>query len=1005
MMKVLVLIPYLHDTVPGQRFRIEQWARFLEPKGIQFHFVPFESERLKQVFHAQRHHLVKAKELLRCMARRVKELSSILKQRRWDVLYLYRELLPIGPPLLEHLLTRAKAPIVYDFDDAIFLPDVSEANRHFQWLKWPQKTGTICRLSSHVIVGNQYLREYVSRHTPEVSVIPTTIDTDRYRPKDSVEIRGRPVIGWSGSLTTLKHLKGLESTLKLLRESIPFHLKVIGSEQFPFKGLEGESRAWSAQSEREDLKSFDIGIMPLPHDAWSLGKCGLKALQYMAVGVPTVASPVGVNCEIIQDGTNGFIAGDAREWVEKVSRLVESDPLRKRFSVEGRRTVEERYSARAQAPRLLKILEQVRQSSGATFRTAVPPLEVPPPAVAANGDGERRSQARERQDILCLSSIDWDFVWQGHQEIMTTLARQGHRVLFVENTGVRNPRFQDLARIRRRLARWRRSLRGFWQREENLYIFSPLVLPFPYSRWARRINQWLLVSALKEWMQAIDFFKPILWTFLPTPLTLEVIRTVPHKLLVYYCIDSFIDSTPAARRIASSEESLLKEADLVFVTSEQLFQYASRWSQKVHLFPFGVSFQAFEQAQSLPEGPPVELRSVKRPIIGYVGGIHQWLDQELLCRAAQAHREFSFVLIGPIQTDVRELRREPNILLLGQKPHEELPRYIQQFDLGIIPYRLTEYTENVYPTKLNEYHAMGKPVVSTPLPEVLAFNRSYENLVRIGQTAEDFHFQIEQAIEQDTGILRQRRTAASRDNSWNHRIEKMQGLIQQAVEEKAVQPLRDWRERLGSSLRGSRLALRWALGLFLLALAVFKTPLVWVLAEPLVVKGEPRHCDAVVVFAGGVGESGQGGQGYQGRVKQAVELYAQGYAPNILYVSGYTETFQEADVMQALTESLGIPKSALLREKEVGSTLDYCLQVREWAKRREWRSILLVTSPYHVRRAILTFSKNAPELQVIPVPLESSPYYAHELGISPHQILGILHEVIGILVYWARGWI
>lgn len=356
-MNVLVLTPYLYDTAPGQRFRIEQWARFLEPRGVHCQFVPFETPELKHVLYERSQFGRKLRALATSISRRVGEALRIAET--WDVIYLYRELLPIGPPLLEHLLARRGIPIVYDFDDAIFLPAVSEANRYFRWLKMPQKTGTICRLSTCVVVGNPRLAAYSLQYASCVSVIPTTIDTDQYVPKEHVGVRGVPVIGWSGSRTTLAHLRTIVPALRTLRSAHRFRLHVIGSSGFAVEGLEVSSKDWSAQSEIADLKSFDVGLMPLPDDAWARGKCGLKALQYMALGVPVVASPVGVNTDIIEDGRNGFLASSHAEWVEKLLLLMSDEDLRERFARAGRKTVEERYSTKVQAPRLLKILEQV----------------------------------------------------------------------------------------------------------------------------------------------------------------------------------------------------------------------------------------------------------------------------------------------------------------------------------------------------------------------------------------------------------------------------------------------------------------------------------------------------------------------------------------------------------------------------------------------------------------------------------------------------------------------
>jgi glycosyltransferase involved in cell wall biosynthesis len=361
--KILVLLPYLRDTSPGQRFRLEQWAGVMERHGASVHFECLESPALKKVLHHPGHVFEKIRAMSQCTLHRALWLARI-KRSQWDVIVLHRELLPIGPPLLEWLLARKGIPIVYDFDDAIYLPNVSEANRRLAWLKWPQKTATICRLSTHVNVGNEYLREYALQFNPRVSVVPTTIDTGKYTVKDRVALQSPPVIGWSGSHSTIKHLQWFIPTLQELARVVPFRLRVVGADQFSVPGVDVESIPWTPATEVASMKGFDIGLMPLPDDDWSRGKCGLKALQYMALGVPVVASAVGVNSTIIADGRNGFIAATPAEWIEKIRRLLSDAALRRQFAAEGRRTVEERYSAAVQAPRLLEILEQARSGAG-----------------------------------------------------------------------------------------------------------------------------------------------------------------------------------------------------------------------------------------------------------------------------------------------------------------------------------------------------------------------------------------------------------------------------------------------------------------------------------------------------------------------------------------------------------------------------------------------------------------------------------------------------------------
>jgi uncharacterized SAM-binding protein YcdF (DUF218 family) len=167
----------------------------------------------------------------------------------------------------------------------------------------------------------------------------------------------------------------------------------------------------------------------------------------------------------------------------------------------------------------------------------------------------------------------------------------------------------------------------------------------------------------------------------------------------------------------------------------------------------------------------------------------------------------------------------------------------------------------------------------------------------------------------------------------------------------------------------------------------------------------PRQADVIVVFAGGVGESGKAGGGYQERVKRAVELYRQGKASRMIFSSGYVFAFREAEVMSELAVAQGVPASAIILETKAANTYKNVAFVKEILRREQWRSILLVSSPYHMRRALLTWRKVAPEITVVPSPVPKSQFYAHDLGASLEQIRGILHEYLAIVAYWWHGWI
>src|SRR5262249_8666142 len=263
-----------------------------------------------------------------------------------------------------------------------------------------------------------------------------------------------------------------------------------------------------------------------------------------------------------------------------------------------------------------------------------------------------------------------------------------------------------------------RSTKGFREERPNLFVYSPLLLPLPYSRVARVLNRLVLFAALRRWMRATGFYRPIVWTFLPTPLALDLIDELDPLLTIYYGIDDLPSSSPGAKRIVPSEERLFRKADLVFVTSDRLRARAARFSERVHLFPFGVNLERFEAVRASTDPLPADVESLRRPIVGYVGGIHQWVDQELVASVAEKMPEASLACGGPPQTDLSRLEKYPNVRFYGQRPHPDVPRYVKAFDVGIVPYRYTEYTANVYPTKLNEYLAMGIPVVATDLPEI-----------------------------------------------------------------------------------------------------------------------------------------------------------------------------------------------------------------------------------------------------------------------------------------------
>ncbi|HET8646999.1 MAG TPA: glycosyltransferase family 4 protein, partial [Vicinamibacteria bacterium] len=351
--------PYPTGRVPGQRYRIEQWAPHLAAEGLEVTFAPFFTPAGFEVLYRPGHRLAKASATLGGYARRLRRAWS---QDDCDVAYVYREAAPLAPAWLDRRLSGGR-PVVFDFDDAIYLATASPTNAWAAALRSPRKTDRLCREARHVTVGNEHLAQYARSRARAVTVIPPTIDTDLYVVRESAA-KARPVVGWTGSLTTLPHLAALAPALARLARETGCEVEVIGGE-LELPGVPVRCRPWRAANEVDDLRSFDVGLMPLPDDEWARGKCGMKALQYMALGIPPVVSPVGVNATLVRDGVNGFHARTEDEWVDRVGLLLRDADLRARLGGEARRTVEEGFSARVQAPRLARVL---RDAAGAAAR-------------------------------------------------------------------------------------------------------------------------------------------------------------------------------------------------------------------------------------------------------------------------------------------------------------------------------------------------------------------------------------------------------------------------------------------------------------------------------------------------------------------------------------------------------------------------------------------------------------------------------------------------------------
>ncbi len=394
----------------------------------------------------------------------------------------------------------------------------------------------------------------------------------------------------------------------------------------------------------------------------------------------------------------------------------------------------------------------------------------------ASGE-KRRAAVLENQEIICISSVDWDPIWTRKQQVMSRLP-ESNRILYVEPPISLLSPFKDPA-CWKKWRTWREGLRRW---SENIYLYSPPpVLPFGnVYRPVNRLNQAWLAPFIRAAARALGFRRPILWTYLPN--TADLAGRLGERLVIYDCVDEHAAYTGfRPETVNTLEKKLLKLADIVFVTARGLYEAKKPYCREIHLIPNAADVAHFRRALD-PETPLApELQGLPRPILGFVGVIQDWIDLDLIAELARRRPAWSFVLVGPAGPGVNlgPLREMANVHLLGRRDKEVLPSYFKGFDLCLNPFRLNKLTATVSPLKFYEYLATGKPIVSVPLPEVEPFS----GLVEIARGPDEFLQKIEAALASETPERQAARLQAAGANSWEQRVAEMMAKIAPRLKE------------------------------------------------------------------------------------------------------------------------------------------------------------------------------------------------------------------------------
>lgn len=352
--KILVICPHPVGYAPGQRLKYEQYFEIFRENGYDITVSPFMSEKFQKMVYQKGRYPEKIFWTITGYLRRV---WDILRLKRFDLVYVFLWVAPFAPPFFEKFTRKRAKKMVYDIDDLVFLNPPSSSNPLIHFLRSSRNHISLMKSADHVITCTPYLDQFVRKYNQNTTDISSTINTNLYKPKTDYKIKEKFVIGWSGSHSTSKYLHLLDGVFKDLAREYSFKLLVMGDASFTLEGVEVEAMPWNEKYEVEVISRFDIGVYPLPNEEWVLGKSGLKALQYMALGIPTVATNIGTIHRIIRNGENGFLVSSEEEWKNTIVKLINDQCLREKTGRQASVTVDEIYSINANKEKYLSILD------------------------------------------------------------------------------------------------------------------------------------------------------------------------------------------------------------------------------------------------------------------------------------------------------------------------------------------------------------------------------------------------------------------------------------------------------------------------------------------------------------------------------------------------------------------------------------------------------------------------------------------------------------------------
>ena len=355
MKKILFVVQFPKCISPSQRFRVELYENILKENNLQFDTTYFIDDSTRRVIYRKGFYFQKTWGVMKGFMRRIAGLFTIGK---YDFIFIQREASPLGPPIFEWIYAKLlRKKLIYDFDDALWIPHLPGNNEWLNRFKAFWKTSSICKWAHVVSTGNRYLYDYARQFNNNVILNPTCVDTVRQHNLVKDQHTEKITIGWTGSFSTLPYLKEILDVLLDLEKKYSFDFVVIADRnpELPLKGF--RFLEWSKDTEIQDLLGLNIGVMPLTESEYTKGKCGFKLIQFLALGIPVAASAVGVNTNIVEQNENGFLCTGKEEWMKALETLLQDADLRQKMGKAGREKIQQQYSVEANKANFLSLFQ------------------------------------------------------------------------------------------------------------------------------------------------------------------------------------------------------------------------------------------------------------------------------------------------------------------------------------------------------------------------------------------------------------------------------------------------------------------------------------------------------------------------------------------------------------------------------------------------------------------------------------------------------------------------